>query len=929
MKKNIISQALFTFICMFIVTGNVLAVGYTGNISALESVSGTGEGFEGNSSTLNAKGNLSSTGLVGIRISFYNSSGGQISSTDYVMDKYAGSSYSTISELQEKFVGLNVNIASLIKNNNLSKSDLFFEALNSVEKIQQLFENLLGDLEKYYNGEAYDLFLVWEPLGRVVYDGKSYIGTVHELSNFVDSISGEWTFCSGSTCNTVKNGYNAIGRSLVLDVGCSVVLEDSDDFGNDVSKKFNTFTSRTYFNGAFDANTAGVVNDNCMKKGTGTSNEYKARDNLKPYALSYQSALGVGILWYDLGIKEDDTPQEPDSSQIPCSTYYNVTSCSSSSIYYYDTNDWENCVFNEGSYDISVHKYSSPSASLTYYDSSLSSDYCDVYCIENVNANFDSNNPTVLAGSNFTWGWSTITTSRTCKTKSIDLAGFNSDLDNANAEVVQQLAQQKLYELNEGKSWIEGEEENVKKTCYTLYDHTTGQHLENTCIGISDWTKTKDECEAIYQNVIDGHSIQKCNYEFERYSCTNYTYQGAVTSTSVTIAGITKTATYNNFSVCTNRLPSNNPVPTGNASQAIKKVEKIISEMKKCTDFDDNNVLTDESAVSITYISEGGIYNYSGDLDKSTNVSHFSTSCDTKEITALLQCDSTSCSKFKTTIYYCDTHEETRTIKNEFSLSSGIYQYVLKNPNNLTLKSIHSWELGGYDSGTLNWIDIGYSNFPVPYDFGTTGYTGELKITYLNLGHKNSANSETSVDTILRSSDVDPNNLYGEWICKYEVEADLINDNDEISDINIIYRVIDLFSPFPDTDASNRKTGSNWCYASDCKWNNDTVTQYILNNRGVTSKDLYDLEPMYTFIMTPSDIIQIRRYNNENSYTSYNGSYSGKNYNFKCITGTGKGCRSEYLTELMDIMDSYDNPGTCTSDRGLPTSIDAFESCRY
>lgn len=1004
MKK--INKLLFTFICIFMTLGNVLANPQIG---------GTGEGETGNGDANTSTGStLTSTAysgnyfVIGMRLSFYKSDGTQLASQDYISNKgiadtiyttygngtpcgkvsygngrcsYTGSwnassRYQTTSNLTALFSnsGLNINIDSIISLGSLSKNNLFSQVLNSgtLTQAKNLFLSLGINPENYYNETvgAYDLFLVWEPLGRINYNGQVYIGTVYELSQFVNPITGSFEFSSG----TATTGYGAVGKAITVNMGCAVNLESSSDFGDKVGQYFSSFNLNSYFGGALSTESATAVANGCD---TGNKN------NLKSYALSPNSAIGVGILWYQeagdimsgfscsdinnyygknniystiekgeifnftsfnnrmasLGITANvDTNWYKTNcysalSGYDCTPYYNMASCTTGGIIQYqdvlavDSENeeyWENCVFSDsGTYAISTHKTSSAGA-LSYYEPNLSNKYCQVYCIESVSTNFDSNNPTVLAGSNFTWGYSTIYTTRTCKTKSIELDTFESDLRSANEEVVQQLAQQKLHNLNEGKSWIEGEDRYETKSCYTVYDHTTNRHIENTCSDIAGWDRIEDSCDG-------RRPTERCNYVFQRYSCTVYSYRDAVTSTSASKVGITKYASYNNFNVCTTSAPSGNPVPSGNVSAAVDRVNSIINTYNKCYDFNDNNVLNEDSLTNISYNND--VYNYTGQMDKTISKNYNASICVAQTtLNALTACSGTDCSNTTTTVKTCNSYTKTGSSVASYALTSGVYQYILKNPSGLTLKSIHSSDLGAYTSGTLtvNWINVGYSNFPVPYKFSSTGYTGELKITYSNLGHKNSSVSTTAVDTILSSSDVDPTNLYGKWICQYKVEPDLIRDNDdEIGDINVIYREIDLYSPFPDTDASNRNTGSNWCYGSDCKWNNAVSTKYILNNRGVTGEDLYDLEPMYTFIMTPSDIIQIRRYNDENSYTSYTGNYSGKNYNFKCITGTGRGCRSEYLTELMDIMDSHDNPGTCTSDRGVPTSIDTFEACRY
>ena len=106
----------------------------------------------------------------------------------------------------------------------------------------------------------------------------------------------------------------------------------------------------------------------------------------------------------------------------------------------------------------------------------------------------------------------------------------------------------------------------------------------------------------------------------------------------------------------------------------------------------------------------------------------------------------------------------------------------------------------------------------------------------------------------------------------------------------------------------------------------------ILMQLTITGDDIYGLEPMYTFIMTPSDIIKIRRYNDKNTYSSYDGSLDGKKYKFECTNGSLRNCRSGYLSQLIEDLDARNLVGSCKNDRQVYQTDDAnakFESCRY
>ena len=105
----------------------------------------------------------------------------------------------------------------------------------------------------------------------------------------------------------------------------------------------------------------------------------------------------------------------------------------------------------------------------------------------------------------------------------------------------------------------------------------------------------------------------------------------------------------------------------------------------------------------------------------------------------------------------------------------------------------------------------------------------------------------------------------------------------------------------------------------------------LLSNE-VETDEIYNTEPMYTFILTPSIIKEIRNYNKtgDNNYAKYTGSLDSKTFDYKCNEGTGRTCISDYLSYLIEITNAKNNPGVCVSDDtrtyNNPTS---FENCRY
>ena len=280
-----------------------------------------------------------------------------------------------------------------------------------------------------------------------------------------------------------------------------------------------------------------------------------------------------------------------------------------------------------------------------------------------------------------------------------------------------------------------------------------------------------------------------------------------------------------------------------------------------------------------------------------------------------------------------------------------MFRYVLKS-NHL---SVHQGELPSGGEFTVNYIDIGFSNFPVSFSapaglYGTKHNMGQFDVEYSNLGHVESG--KTDIDTIMSGSTISQGTgeEYGKWICEYEVYADLLpedpdgpggdpdgpgggpGDNGGVGDIDLIYRPIDLHDPFPDIDASYRDTGANWRdEENDCSYDNYRVQNYIIENRDVNYEEVYDLEPMYTFILTPSIIKEIREYNDSNSYASYTGSLgTAQHFDYVCEEGTGQACISDYLSYIIDITGAKDRPGACVDDKFRNANDSgSFYGCRY
>lgn len=612
-------------------------------------------------------------------------------------------------------------------------------------------------------------------------------------------------------------------------------------------------------------------------------------------------------------------PSIPPEPKYNCTPQFNVGDCSNGeSITYIDQGSnlsedeyWNNCVYaDKGSYKINTHKQSKPNykGSLSYYDNTLGGRYCEVYCTESLVTNFNANEIYVLAGQNFTWVDHSVNGSRTCKTKSIDWDIFKRELEKDNIDI------ERAYNKYIAKK-LQVESVNVKT-------------IDRMCPSI---------CLA-----------PPCAPPFP-YTIVTINWKGYTVGSGAAMA---QTSSGSAYYGCPSLFPpSNPPTPSSSEITSLKNAYERIknnaindyNNMVNCYTWNNNNVYNLNPNVTVSYYDN--TYSYSDNLltstkydidinkkcEKTTVKVITGSSCSEAACTVKDGCSEKPCTIEEKEIENCEFYNATRSGTASFDYApSGVFQYVLKEDN----KSIHAWELNKYKTGatTPNYINIGYSNFPVAYKTpnGTYGVGkpngGELSLSYYRLGHIK--NGSTDLDSILSSYDVDPNRDYSNWQCEFTVASKLIPENNtNQGGINLIYRTIDLNNPFPGSKGEGRSTGSNWCYYNDCGNTNKTVKEVITNNRKVTTDEVYNKDPMYSFELTPAMIKAIREYNKENSYASYAGSLNGESYDFVCKEGTGKNCISEYVSYLIEQSEAT---GTCVSNTTRNSSdVTSFEKCRY
>ena len=595
------------------------------------------------------------------------------------------------------------------------------------------------------------------------------------------------------------------------------------------------------------------------------------------------------------------------------------TNCYSELSSYSDAYDWESCVYTDNTMKED-----------NYGDST----YCPVYCIENFSAYVTNNTPSVKAGTNFVFPNSnnSLSGQRWCKTKEIDYEQFLIDLEYANSQVVEYYRLWKMEEDRDNavKQFVASEEAN----CATFCDENEGG-IE-CCTGGHE---APQQCDGMPEGVMcdvftcDTYTTEYPHGHTHYFPATGRAYRGGVT-----IDGVGHPVTVDTWCDYDESAPVYNPdYYKGEYEKWVRTVKAIYQRMKNCYewgDFSDESVKKEfynvDPDVSLTYQgANGNKYNYNGNLnvDTEVNIIKDEEECIETEVKVITGYDSDNNRIVeKWPIKKCERREVQADSYSALSLKDDVYKYV----NKISGLSFHAGELGLYiNNKYFNYIDIGYGNLPVgfatkPGLYGWSTSSGELSIFYTNIGHLDE-NGESRIEKVIKVEAAKQNKSeYNKIYCDYEVTNGIVPDEIDPNDPNVpdgvrlIYRPIDLHNPFPSIDGSGRDTGANWCDSKSCINTNYIVDKYILHNRDVEGNDVYNLEPMYSFTLTPKIINQIREYNKNNNYDYDN---EGIKTGMICDKGTGEHCISEYLTELISMTDAK---GTCTLNRKS-----SFDTCRY
>ena len=132
--------------------------------------------------------------------------------------------------------------------------------------------------------------------------------------------------------------------------------------------------------------------------------------------------------------------------------------------------------------------------------------------------------------------------------------------------------------------------------------------------------------------------------------------------------------------------------------------------------------------------------------------------------------------------------------------------------------------------------------------------------------------------------------------------------NINIKDYELVFRPISLSDPFPGSNGKGRTPNSK-------VWDTDKIDTYIKNRQ-----DAYTKKPLYSVTLTPSQIINIRKYNKTHKYDDFNLKCVG----FKLVNGklteTGKACYSGFIRTYLNT-----NKSVCANTNNQ--SEKSFNSC--
>ena len=230
------------------------------------------------------------------------------------------------------------------------------------------------------------------------------------------------------------------------------------------------------------------------------------------------------------------------------------------------------------------------------------------------------------------------------------------------------------------------------------------------------------------------------------------------------------------------------------------------------------------------------------------------------------------------------------------SFSLGDYHRYVSKPNDG--RTVLSRDAVSDDvrwPGDINYVDMGYGNLPVHFYQGEFPGYGNFAEGQIGLFLRSTLGQFYRFNDFVFGPYVDPNLEADcfDYECIYYVGYDFPPPQDDIAML-VKFRPIDFENPFPGFAGTGRTPGINW--------DSDSINRFITNNRNVSGDAVYDLPPMYTISLNPTQIRTIREYNRNRDYLSAD---------LNCLDGIGG---SKHLKCVSSFIDQFDfiTRGPCT-----------------
>lgn len=249
------------------------------------------------------------------------------------------------------------------------------------------------------------------------------------------------------------------------------------------------------------------------------------------------------------------------------------------------------------------------------------------------------------------------------------------------------------------------------------------------------------------------------------------------------------------------------------------------------------------------------------------------------------------------------------TTEYKYEMPEGFYRYTEKPNGNVQ----HASQLKQSVLESGNYIDIGFSNYPVHYTTPTGVYP--ISLTYNMPLVFDGDRLYTCIYRVKNKIACpegecpDPNDETPPGYYDDPPEPEDPNDpKDPFSGLNVVYRPISLSEPFHYRNGKVRPAGSNWT--------TEDVTTYIHNNRNQRDDNVYNASPIYEFTLDAMDIAAIRDYNSNHEFSDFKLTCKGKDSSGKSI---GTRCYSDFLKNYYNRMEAT---GSCVN-----ASVSNFYRC--